>query len=82
MKKALVAFVGIACALALTVSAAESKKKGKMTEEQKTLMKSMVEKYDANKDGKLDKEERAKMTTEEKEKYQKAFPHQKKKKSE
>ncbi len=79
MKKALVLVVGITCALALTVSAAEGKKKGKLTDEQKAVQKEMLEKYDANKDGKLDKEEKAKMTADDKEKYQKAFPKKEKK---
>jgi len=43
-----------------------------LTPEQKTLLKEMLEKYDANKDGKLEKKERAKMTKEDKEKCKKA----------
>jgi hypothetical protein len=39
-----------------------------LTAEQKTARKALVEKYDANKDGKLDKEERSKATSEELEK--------------
>jgi hypothetical protein len=50
------------------------------TDEQKAVKKEMLEKYDTNKDGKLDKEERAKMTPEDKAKWNKAFPHKKKKK--
>ncbi len=71
--------------MSLTLSAAEGGKKKEMTEEQKTLWKEMVTKYDANKDGKLDKEERAKISAEDKEKLQKAGlmpePKQKKKKN-
>jgi len=78
MKKLLVALLGLACAFTLTVNAAEGKKK-EMTEEQKTLHKEMLAKYDANKDGKLDKEERAKMSAEDKEKMQKAGLGRKKK---
>ena len=70
MKKLLVALC-FTCALAMAVQAAEGKKE-KRTEEQKKLMKDMVAKYDTNKDGKLDKEERAKISAEDKEKMQKA----------
>jgi len=72
MKKLLVAIAGFACAFTLTVNAAETPDKPKLTEEQKTIRKEMVAKYDTNKDGKLDKEERAKMTKEDKEKMEKA----------
>src|SRR5436190_22705221 len=61
MKKLLVAIVGFACAYTLTVNAAETPDKPKLTDEQKAVRKEMVAKYDTNKDGKLDKEERAKM---------------------
>jgi hypothetical protein len=81
MKKLAVAIVGIAFACALTVSAAEGKKKHDLTDEQKAVQKEMCDKYDTNKDGKLDKQERAKMTTEDKAKYDAAFPHQKKAKT-
>ena len=72
MKKLLVAIVGCACALAITVNAAEGKKKAKLTDEQKALQKEMAEKYDTNKDGKLDKKERAKISKADKEKMDKA----------
>ena len=49
------------------------KKRAKPTEEQRKLRKELLEKYDANKDGKLDKEERAKISSQEdKEKLEKA----------
>ena len=48
------------------------KKQPKATEEQRKLRKEMLEKYDANKDGKLDKQERAKFSKEDKEKLEKA----------
>jgi hypothetical protein len=60
----------MACAAALTVGAAEGKKR-QMTDEQKAVMKEMVDKYDTNKDGKLDKEERAKISKEDKAKMEK-----------
>ncbi|MEY2428019.1 MAG: hypothetical protein QOJ40_904 [Verrucomicrobiota bacterium] len=78
MKKLLVALLGLACAFTLTVNAAEGKKH-ELTDDQKAVMKDMLAKYDANKDGKLDKEERAKMSAEDKEKMQKAgLTHKKK----
>ena len=48
------------------------KKHPKLTEAQRKLRKEMVEKYDTNKDGKLDKAERAKITKEDQEKMEKA----------
>ena len=84
MKKLLQIALGILCVTALTVSAAdepkkEGKKKVELTEEQKAIRKEMNEKYDTNKDGHLDKEEREKMSAADKEKLAKAFPHHKKK---
>ena len=82
MKKLLVAIVGFACAAALTVNAAEGKEKHKLTDEQKTVQKEMLKKYDKNNDGKLDKEERASISKEDKEKMQKAgLGHKKKEES-
>jgi hypothetical protein len=73
MKKLLVALC-LTCALALTATAgAKGKRHEKqLTDEQKTVMKDMLAKYDANKDGKLDKTERAKINAEDKEKMKKA----------
>jgi hypothetical protein len=45
-----------------------------MTAEQKQVMADMLAKYDTNKDGKLDKAEKAAMTPEDKEAIAKAFP--------
>ena len=74
MKKLLVALC-ITCALAVAAHAEDkaeaakpAAKKTTLTAEQKTARKSLVEKYDANKDGKLDKEERAKISADELEK--------------
>jgi len=78
MKKLLIALC-FTCALAIAVQAQESKKERKMTEEQKTLQKEMLAKYDTNKDGKLDKDERAKISAEDKEKMDKAGLGRKKK---
>ena len=49
-----------------------AKKRSKPTEEQRKLRKELLEKYDANKNGRLDKEERAKISKEDQEKLEKA----------
>jgi len=74
MKKLLVALC-FTCALALAAHAEDKAEGGKseakkpqLTAEQKAARKALVEKYDTNKDGKLDKEERAKIPAEELEK--------------
>src|SRR6266446_395603 len=72
MKKLLVTLLGFACALTLTVNAAEGKKEHKkLTADEKKELKELKDKYDTNKDGKLDKDEKAKMSKEDKEKYAK-----------
>ena len=92
MKKLLVALC-FTCALILAVHAedgdgqkAKGKKHAPLTAEQKALRKEILEKYDTNKDGKLDKEERAKISDEDKDKMEKAglmgAPKHKKKKAE
>jgi hypothetical protein len=75
MKKILLTLAGMVCVLALTVNAAEGKKHQKLTDEQKAFQKEMLEKYDANKDGKIDKDEKAKMSKEDKQKWQETFGH-------
>jgi hypothetical protein len=72
MKKFLVGTLGLLCAMSLVVQAQDAKPKHKLTDEQKTLRKEMTEKYDANKDGKLDKDELAKISKEDKDKMEKA----------
>jgi hypothetical protein len=80
MKKILVTIAGVICATALVVhaddatTAAPAKKHagGKARKE-------LVDKYDTNKDGKLDKDEIAKMTDEDKAKWEKMSSHKKKK---
>lgn len=52
--------------------ASAKKEKHKLTTEQQQVMDSMLAKYDANKDGKLDKTEYAAMTHEDKEKMAQA----------
>ncbi len=68
MKKFLVAVMGLLCASALIVNAQDAKPVKKLTPEQETLNKAMLAKYDENKDGKLDKAERAKISKEDKDK--------------
>ncbi len=72
MKKLLV--LALLCVATLSVQAQKTE-----TDEQKAVKTEMLAKYDTNKDGKLDKEERAKMTEDDKAKWAKAFPHKKKK---
>lgn len=81
MKKLLVATC-LTCALTLAAHAAEGETKAKPTAEQKALRKEIKERYDTNKDGKLDKEERAKINAADKEKLEKAGLGPKKKKAE
>ena len=69
MKKLLIAAIGLLCATAIVVQAQENKPaKKEMTPEQQAVMKDILAKYDTNKDGKLDKEEKAKITQEDKDK--------------
>ena len=76
MKKILVAVMGILCATALVANAqdapAKPAKKAKLTAEQETLNKEMLAKYDTDKNGKIDKTERAKISKEDKDKMIKA----------
>jgi hypothetical protein len=73
MKKLLAVAIGLLCATAIIVQAQDAKPPKKdLTPEQQTVMKDMLAKYDANKNGKLDKEEKAKMTQEDKDKMVKA----------
>jgi hypothetical protein len=65
MKKLLVALC-VTCALVLTVQAQDKDKEKKG--DKKTPKQEMLDKYDTNKDGKLDKDERAKVSAEDKEK--------------
>ena len=79
MKKLLTLALGVSLLGGLTpalVRAADAdsgnKKRPKPTEEQRKLRKELLDKYDTNKDHKLDKEERAKMSKEDQEKLEKA----------
>ena len=70
MKKTLLVALSLTCAFALSVCAQESPAK-KLTpaQEHQTTRKALTEKYDANKTGRLDKEEVAKMTPEDRAKW-------------
>jgi GH15 family glucan-1,4-alpha-glucosidase len=58
MKKITATILGLLCAAALTVNAADKGARKELTEDQKKVMKELLEKYDSNKDGKLSPEER------------------------
>lgn len=74
MKKLVIALAGLLCAGALVANAQDATKPAKkqLTPEQKALMKQMLDKYDTDKNGKLDKTERASISKEDKEKMIKA----------
>ena len=63
--------VGLLCVACLPFQAAEAPAKSRNPQGEK-VWKEMLDKYDANKDGKLDREERAKVTAEDKAKMEKA----------
>jgi hypothetical protein len=84
MKKLIAAVVALCCATAIVVQAqdtAPKKHKKELTAEQKQVQTDMLAKYDTNKDGKLDKTEKAAMSAEDKAAWAKAFPAQGKKKN-
>ena len=64
--------LGLLCAAALTVNAADKKKGAELTAEQKTLMKELTEKYDSNKDGKLSAEEKKAISADDQKKAEEA----------
>lgn len=77
MKRLFIAGLGLACAAAMTINARAADHKN-LTDEQKAVLQEMLAKYDTNKDGKLEKDERAKMTKEDRKKWAKTFGHHKK----
>jgi Ca2+-binding EF-hand superfamily protein len=77
MLRILALALGLSFAVVLTTRAADGEKKG---QEQKSARKELIDKYDKNKDGKLDREERQAMSAEDKEKWQKASGGARKKK--
>ena len=86
MLRALILAVGLCCAGSIVANAADgdpkppANKRPPMTEEQKTLMKEIREKYDKDKDGKLSAEERKAISQEDKDKMDKAGIGQRRKK--
>ena len=70
MHKLFIAILSIAFMLSLTANAGQGKRK--LTPEQKALHKEILEKYDTDKNGKLDKKERASISKEDKERMEKA----------
>lgn len=85
MKKLLI-ITCLTCVLAIAAQAAEGevKKEKKLSPaaEKKALRKELTEKYDTNKNGRLDKEEKSKMTPEDAEKWKSLAPAPKKKEAE
>jgi hypothetical protein len=80
MKKILAVIAGVVCATALAVHADDSTTTTPKKHAGSKAKKELIEKYDANKDGKLDKDEIAKMSDEDKAKWDKMSSHHKKKK--
>ncbi len=74
MKRITVACIALVCALGLTAGAADGKKKN-ATPEQQAVIKELLQKYDTNKDGKLDKQEKSAMTKADKQTWAKAHKH-------
>ena len=72
MFKVLMATVAVSCALAAGANAADKPAKKELTEEQKKSRTELLEKYDKNKDGKLDAEEKKAVSAEDKDKLAKA----------
>ena len=71
MKKIAIIVLGLCLTGSVSTLSAKDKS-GAPTEEQKALRKELLEKYDADKNGKLDKEEKSKISAEDKEKAKKA----------
>lgn len=72
MKKFALIALGLLTATAITVNAAEKKEKKPLSPEAEKLMKEITEKYDADKNGKLSPEERAKISDDDKKKMKDA----------
>jgi hypothetical protein len=82
MLRVLAVTLGLCAAVVFTTRGADGDAKpAKGADDQKAARKELIEKYDKNKDGKLDKEERGAMTAEDKEKWTKASGGGKKKKT-
>lgn len=77
MKKLIIAAC-FTCALAIAANAeGEAKKAAAPGQEQKAIRKELTEKYDTDKNGKLNKEEKSKMTAEDLAKWNSAAPKKK-----
>lgn len=78
MKKLIIAAC-LTCALVIATNAAEGEKEKKALpgQEQKAIRKGLTEKYDTDKNGRLNKEEKSKMTAEDLEKWNNAAPKKK-----
>ena len=73
MKKFAILALGLLTATAITASAADGdKKKKELTPDQKKVMDEITTKYDANKNGKLEPEEREKISDDDKKKMKDA----------
>lgn len=68
MKKFALIALGLLTASAITVNAAEKKEKKPLSPEAEKVRKELIEKYDTNKDGKLDEGEAAKISDDDKKK--------------
>jgi hypothetical protein len=72
MKKLISSLVVIGCIASVSLSAEDAPKKKGPSPEMKALNKEMLAKYDADKDGKISKEERASFSPEDKAKMRAA----------
>ncbi len=72
MKRITIGCIALVCALGLTAGAAQGQKKQKATPEQQAMIKELLQKYDTNKNGKLDKQEKAAMSKADKQAWAKA----------
>jgi len=81
MLRVLAVTLGLCAAVVFSARGADGDAKPAKGDDQKAARKELIEKYDKNKDGKLDKDERAAMSAEDKEKWAKASGGGKKKKT-
>ncbi|MEQ2008424.1 MAG: hypothetical protein ABMA26_16710 [Limisphaerales bacterium] len=72
MKKIVIIALGLLTVSALTVSAAEKKEKKPLTADQQKVMDEITKKYDKNSNGKLDADERAAISEDDKKKMKDA----------
>tara|TARA_R110002167_G_scaffold177762_1_gene377541 strand:+ start:257 stop:517 length:261 start_codon:yes stop_codon:yes gene_type:complete len=72
MKKLISSLLVLGCLASFSLNAADAPKKDEPSPEVKAMRKEMMAKYDADKDGKLSKEERASMSDDDKAKMRAA----------